>query len=157
MSTAAEPSAIARAIIDANLYLVLGTADASGQPWVSPVYYACADYAEFYWVSSPEARHSRNLAERPRLSLVIFDSHAPINTGQAVYLSAVAETLTGVGLDRGLDVFSRSSLARGGRAWTADDVGASARLRLYRALASEHWILDPDPDRLGDVRIRVTP
>src|SRR5690606_36135975 len=33
MPTADELGAIARAIIDANLYLVLGTADASGQPW----------------------------------------------------------------------------------------------------------------------------
>jgi hypothetical protein len=156
MRPSSDLTAIARSIIDANLYLVLGTADAAGQPWVSPVYYACADYTEFYWVSSPDARHSRNLAERPHLSLVIFDSQAPINTGQAVYLLAVAETLTGAGLDRGLDVYSRSSLAHGGRAWTADDVGATARLRLYRALASEHWILDPDPDRPGDARVRVT-
>ena len=29
---------IARAIIDGNRYMVLGTADQSGRPWVSPVY-----------------------------------------------------------------------------------------------------------------------
>jgi nitroimidazol reductase NimA-like FMN-containing flavoprotein (pyridoxamine 5'-phosphate oxidase superfamily) len=56
--------AVARAIIDANLYVVLGTADETGRPWVSPVYYASMNYLEFYWVSSPEARHSRNLATR---------------------------------------------------------------------------------------------
>ena len=32
--------AIAKAIIDSNLYLTLGTADEAGRPWVSPVYYA---------------------------------------------------------------------------------------------------------------------
>ena len=57
--------AIARTIIEANMYMVLGTADKTGRPWVSPVYYAFAGYNEFYWVSSPEARHSRNLATRP--------------------------------------------------------------------------------------------
>lgn len=38
---------LARTIIDSNMYMVLGTADESGQPWVSPVYYASAGYKEF--------------------------------------------------------------------------------------------------------------
>ena len=151
-----ELSAIARAIIDANLYGVLGTADTSGLPWVSPVYYAAAHYSEFFWVSSPHARHSLNLAARPQLSLVIFNSQAPIGTGQAVYVSAVAEALPEVDMERGLDIYSRSALAHGGRAFTPADVQAQASRRLYRAIASEHWILDPDPSRPGDNRIRVT-
>ena len=32
--------ATAKAIIDANLYRVIGTADQAGRPWASPVYYA---------------------------------------------------------------------------------------------------------------------
>ncbi|MGH2983761.1 MAG: pyridoxamine 5'-phosphate oxidase family protein [Solirubrobacterales bacterium] len=35
-----ELDAVARAIIDSNLYMTLGTADQSGRPWVSPVYFA---------------------------------------------------------------------------------------------------------------------
>jgi pyridoxamine 5'-phosphate oxidase-like protein len=35
-----DPAAIARAIIDSDLYMALGTSDAGGRPWVSPVYYA---------------------------------------------------------------------------------------------------------------------
>jgi len=91
--------AIARTIIEANMYMVLGTADKTGRPWVSPVYYASAGYNEFYWVSSPEARHSRNLATRPQVSIVIFDSQAPIGIGQGVYMSAVAEELTDIELE----------------------------------------------------------
>ena len=64
----------ARALIDANLYVTLGTADANGTPWVSPVYFATADYTEFYWTSANEAAHSRNIARRPQISMVIFDS-----------------------------------------------------------------------------------
>jgi hypothetical protein len=45
--------AIARAIIDSNLYMTLGNADGDGRPWVSPVYYEPAGYATFYWVFSP--------------------------------------------------------------------------------------------------------
>jgi hypothetical protein len=70
--------AIAKAIIDSNLYMTLGTADEDGCPRVSPVYYAPEGYAEFYWVSSPEATHSRNITVRPEVAIVVFDSRAPI-------------------------------------------------------------------------------
>jgi uncharacterized protein YhbP (UPF0306 family) len=135
--------AIARAIIEANMYMVLGTADKTGRPWVSPVYYASAGYNEFYWVSSPEARHSRNLATRPQVSIVIFDSQAPIGTGQGVYMSAMAEELKDIELERGIEIYSRTSLGHGGHEWKQDDVQLPALYRLYRATVSEHSILDP--------------
>ncbi len=140
--------AVVRRIIDANLYMVLATADAAGQPWASPVYFANAGYAEFFWVSSPDATHSRNIAVRPQIGIVVFDSQVPISTGQAVYMTAVAEQPTGAELERGIDVFSRRSLADGGVAWTPDDVQGAAGLRLYRAIASDHSILakDGQPD-----------
>ena len=134
---------LARNIIDSNMYMVLGTADESGQPWVTPVYYASAGYTEFYWVSSPEVRHSQNIAVRPQISIVIFDSRVPIGTGQGVYMSAIAEVLTGAELDRGIEIFSRSSLAHGGHEWKREDVGVSTLYRLYRATALEHWVRDP--------------
>ena len=45
--------AVARAILDANHYMTLGTADADGRPWVSPVFFAADGYRELYWISSP--------------------------------------------------------------------------------------------------------
>jgi Pyridoxamine 5'-phosphate oxidase len=135
--------ATARSIIDGNLYMTLGTADEAGRPWASPVYYASAGYTEFYWVSSPEATHSRNIAARPQISIVVFDSHAPVGTGQGVYMSAVAEELAGVDVENGIDVFSRGSVAHGAREWGLQDVQGPAPYRLYRATASAHSILDP--------------
>jgi hypothetical protein len=37
---------------------------------------------------------------------------------------------------RGIEVFSRRSVARGGREWTSADLQPDAGLRLYRATAS---------------------
>src|SRR5688500_19441716 len=85
---------LARTIIDSNMYMVLGTADAAGNPWVSPVYYASASYKEFYWVSSPDVRHSQNIAVHPQVSIVIFDSQAPIGKGQGMYLYAIDQMIT---------------------------------------------------------------
>jgi len=134
---------IARTIIDSTMYMVLGTADEYGQPWVSPVYYASARYREFYWVSSPEVRHSRNILLRPQISIVIFDSQVPIGTGQGVYMSATTELLSGADMERGIASFSETSLKHGGREWTQADVDPSSPYRLYRATALEHWVLDP--------------
>jgi len=138
---------IAKTIIDSNLYMTLGTADEAGRPWVSPVYYATAEYREFFWVSSPEATHSLNLAARPQLAIVIFDFRAPVGAGQAVYISAVAEELGGNDLKRGIDVYSRRSQAHGAGGWTLDDVTLPARHRLYRATASEHSVLGEKDQR----------
>jgi nitroimidazol reductase NimA-like FMN-containing flavoprotein (pyridoxamine 5'-phosphate oxidase superfamily) len=137
------------------MYMVLGTADASGGPWVSPVYFAPEAYTHFYWVSSPEARHSRNIATRPQVSIVVFDSRAAIGTGQGVYMAAVAGELTGAELERGIEIFSRTSLRHGGHEWKPEDVQAPALYRLYRATVQDHWILDTTnaPDHRISVNI----
>jgi Pyridoxamine 5'-phosphate oxidase len=61
-----QPADIARRLIRSNMYLTLGSADGAGSPWVSPVFYVAQGHAQFLWVSSPDARHSRNVAARPR-------------------------------------------------------------------------------------------
>jgi hypothetical protein len=66
-----------------------------------------------------------------------------------VYVTALAEQLTGDELERGIAVFSRRSQAQGAAVWTRDDVLPPARLRLYRAIASEQYVGE------HDVRTRV--
>jgi uncharacterized protein YhbP (UPF0306 family) len=148
MSDSQDSAATAKAIIDANLYMVLGTADEDGLPWVSPVYYAPADYREFYWVSRPEATHSRNLERRAEVSIVIFDSSVPIGTGQGVYMNAVAGRVEGDERTKAIAQFSRRSLEHGGAAWTREDVRPPAELRLYGATATAHYVLGPDDRRI---------
>ena len=64
-------------------------------------------------------------------------------------MAALAEEVSGAdGIERGMLVFSRRSLEHGGRAWNSDDVGAAARLRLYRVRASEQFVLSPEDERL---------
>jgi nitroimidazol reductase NimA-like FMN-containing flavoprotein (pyridoxamine 5'-phosphate oxidase superfamily) len=150
-----ELAATAREILDGTMYMVLGTADESGRPWVSPVYFAASEYSDFYWVSLPDAQHSRNLAGRPEVSIVVFDSGVPIGTGQGVYMSARAEELAGEELERGIEVFARRNEEHGGRPWSADDVTPPAPHRLYRASVDQHWMLDKEV-RPGDRRTTVT-
>jgi hypothetical protein len=142
-------SELARTVIDSNRYMALGTADASGHPWVTPVWFASEDHQHFHWVSSPESRHSRNLDARPEVAIAIFDSTVVPGTAKAVYMSGVAGELTGSQLEPGLEVFDRVSRKDLGREWGLDDVQEPSLFRLYRATVSEHFVLIPgrDPER----------
>ena len=146
VTTAQDLEAIARRVVDANIYMTLGTADEGGLPWVSPVWFAHAEYREFFWVSRPDARHSRNLAVRPQVALVIFDSHEP-GTWRSLYMSALAAEVADAAVDEGIEIFSRRSTKRGLPAWSREDVQPPARHRLYRAAAFEHFVLDPRDER----------
>jgi len=151
-----EFSDMARDIIESNRYMVLGTADEAGVPWVTPVWFAQSDYRRFIWVSSPDRRHSRNVKARPEVSIAIFNSQVAVGSGQAVYMSARAEELSGTELERDVAVFDAAGQAQGlPRRWALEDMVAPAPYRLYRATVSQHWVLDPDsgPDDRAEVAL----
>ena len=143
-----DPATVAREIIDANRYMTLATADGGGRPWATPVWYAHHGYTDLYWVSRPGARHSRNLAVRPEVGIVIFDSTVGAGDGQAVYVEALAEELDGAERDAGIAIFSRRSEAGGAAPWGVADVSGPATFRLYRARASAHFVLAESDERL---------
>jgi nitroimidazol reductase NimA-like FMN-containing flavoprotein (pyridoxamine 5'-phosphate oxidase superfamily) len=147
---------MAKGIIDSNRYMVLGTADDAGVPWVTPVWYAQADYRRFHWISGPDRRHSRNVAARPQVSIAIFDSRVAVGSAEAVYMAGVAEELSGQDLETGAELFASATRAQGlPREWTVEDIRAPAPYRLYRATVSQHWVLDPDssPDDRAEVTL----
>jgi pyridoxine/pyridoxamine 5'-phosphate oxidase len=152
MSEQKEPAALAREIVDRTLYMVLATADPSGQPWASPVYFAHRDHREFFWISQPDATHSVNLRDRREVGIVIFDSTQPINTGQGVYISGVARELPAHETAEGLEIFSRRSMEHGGEELTEEDVHPPARHRLFQATAEAAYVLDEHDHRV-EVRL----
>ena len=147
---------IARDLLDTTSYLVIATADAEGVPWASPVWFAHENYHELFWVSAPDARHSQNIAARPSIGMVVFDSTVAPGAGQAVYMTARAYELEdSAAIDHGLDVFSGASTRRVGTRWGRDQITGDARLRLYCATGIKHWILDPGSP--FDIRVSVNP
>ena len=91
-----QPDAIARAIIDAQQYMTIATADVDGTPLASPVWYAHDGYSRFLSASKPGSRHSKNISARPQVGIAIFDSSVAIGQGQGVYISATATESRGV-------------------------------------------------------------
>ena len=138
------------AIVEANAYMTLATADADGTPWATPVWFAHAGGAEFVWVSRPEARHSRNIAARPAIGIVIFDSTVRPLEGEAAYFDAVAAEVPADERGAALAAYSARSTASGLKPWTEADVTAPAEHRLYRARVIGASLLDG-----GDARTPV--
>ena len=138
----------ALAVVEANQYVTLATADADGRPWASPVWFAHENTRAVYWVSRPDARHSRNLAVRPELALVWFDTHAPPYSGGGVYADAVAGQVPAEQLEAAMAVFSARSTAAGAGTFGPADVSGVAPLRLYRATIGELSVLGDDDRRI---------
>jgi general stress protein 26 len=137
-----EPVALAKHLIDSNRYMILGTVDPDGRPRVSPLYFAPDGYSLVYWVSSLESHHSRNLADRPEVSMVIFDSAAEIGSGEAVYLIAHAEVVPDDDLETCLDTVTWTRFP-GLEQFTPSELRAPELFRLYRARITEHSIHIP--------------
>jgi len=148
MNEERDLASVAREIIDAALYMVIATSDPSGQPWASPVYFAPSGSRDFFWVSEPETTHSLNLRERREVGIVIFDSSAPIDSGQGVYILGVARELPAHETTDGVKIFSKRSRGHGGRRWRTDDVSPPARHRLYQATAEAIYVLDEHDHRV---------
>jgi len=125
-----------------NRFLVLGTVDDDGRPRVSPVYFTHADQRDFYWVSSPESHHSRNIAARPRISFVVFDSSVtPAEGPQAVYVDADAAEVPEADLpEHCARAWAHPRGNDGARPFAPEDLSGDAGLRLYLARATRHQV-----------------
>ena len=148
----------ARQVLGEVRYLVLGTTEPDGRSRVSPVYVTWDGAHDFYWVSSPEARHSRNVADRPAVSGVVFDSTLLPGETRAVYVTATASEVPLKDLPEQCDRAFRH-LSLGARAFEPAELSGEARLRLYHGVVERHEVhvrgSDPTYGRGVDSRMEV--
>ena len=114
--SAADLDAVARAVLAANRYMTLGTADEHGHPWVTPVWFAREGYRRallgLLAAGAPLAQPRGAAAdEHRRLRLA-----GPRRLRRGRLHAAVAQELTGAELERGMEVFAREGAAQGLRA-----------------------------------------
>ncbi len=130
----------------ASPYLTLATASADGTPWATPVWFA-PDGDGLLWVSRPSRRHSLNVAARPEVSFVVYDSTVPSDDARAVYGEGVAGLVPDDDVARAIGVFSAHAVAQGLPSWTPAAVTGDATLRLYRVRLTTLWVLDARENR----------
>jgi nitroimidazol reductase NimA-like FMN-containing flavoprotein (pyridoxamine 5'-phosphate oxidase superfamily) len=140
-------------------YLVLGTADGGGRPWVTPVFYAANGEHRILWVSAPDSRHSRNIAARPDVAITIFDTAAPIGGAEALYLEATAEPVAKDARAAALALLNTRLPTR--HQLGPEDLEPAGPLRAYQAAITRHFVLirggDTRFDNVTDARLEVTP
>ena len=93
MSVPASPRATALAYLRAHNVMTLATTGDEG-PWAAAVFYASADFT-LYFVSSPEARHSRNLAIHPRVAVTVQEDYREWTAIKGLQLEGAARVVTG--------------------------------------------------------------
>jgi uncharacterized protein YhbP (UPF0306 family) len=146
-------------LLGQHRYLVLGTADAEGRPWVTPVFYAADGEHRVLWVSSADSRHSRNISARPAVAITIFDSHAPVGKAEAIYLEATAEPVGNDDVDAAVERLNARLPAS--HRLGPEDIAPAGLLQVYQATITQHFVLIRGGDaRFGhdvDTRLAVTP
>ena len=115
----------------------LATVTSDGRPWNSPLFVAFDSDFRFYWSSHRDAVHSTNIAARPDVFLVIFDSTQPDESGAAVYVRATArELLDGPAIQVGLEYLAKRKNER--KKASADFMEPHPR-RVYEAVPEMIW------------------
>jgi uncharacterized protein YhbP (UPF0306 family) len=151
-----DRSAVDR-VLAANRYLVLGTADEDGQPWVTPVFLAPLAPSRLCWVSPPDSRHSRNIAHRSAVAITVFDSTVEVGRAEAVYFDADVAQATPDKMDAALQSLN-SRLPQGKRLSRAD-LQPHGPLVTYRADLRHHYVLvrggNPELGNAVDMTVEV--
>lgn len=83
----------AREILEQIRYINIATVNEDGSPWNTAVSASHDAHLNFYWGSSPDSVHSRNIRRDGRVFVTIYDSTAPEGTGEGLYLRGRAEEL----------------------------------------------------------------
>jgi len=144
-------------LLESQRYLVLATADPTGSPWATPVFFVPDGTDRLLWVSSPDSRHSRNLSLRSEVAITVFDSHAEIGKAEALYLEATAGLVDDLAQPAALERLNAGLPPH--QQLDIKEVGPTGLLRLYHALVRQHHVLirggDPRFDNPVDTRLAV--
>ena len=125
---------MAQRVIETNRFMTIGTLDPDGTPRLSPVRFVADGMRDLYWASAHRAQHSRNLALRPAIQVVIYNSAAENDRGEGVYLDAKASEVPADSIESTL---ARLSARRGtGQGPAPTDFRGQSPMRLYHAEVS---------------------
>jgi uncharacterized protein YhbP (UPF0306 family) len=67
-------STVAQSLLRASKLCAIATVNADGSAHINTAYFAYGDDFAIVWCSAPQARHSRNIRERRRVAIAVFDS-----------------------------------------------------------------------------------
>ncbi len=93
MNTHGSVRVTARDYLRAHNVMTLATSDDAG-PWTAAVFYANVDFT-LYFVSSPDARHSRNLVVNPRVAVAVHEDYRAWTAIKGLQIEGTACAIAG--------------------------------------------------------------
>jgi hypothetical protein len=126
-------------VLAQNRYCVLGTADQAGTPWATPVFFAPLDPDQVCWVSSPDSRHSRNIAGRSAIAITVFDSGVPVGQAEAAYFDAEAALAQPDDIEVALDALN--ALLPSDKQLSVSDLLPAGLMAVYQASFRRRYVL----------------
>jgi nitroimidazol reductase NimA-like FMN-containing flavoprotein (pyridoxamine 5'-phosphate oxidase superfamily) len=122
-------------LIQNGNHMTMATADAAGNPWVTPVFYSSDPQHNLYWVSSRSARHSSNLRTRSEVGIAIFVTKDYVD---GIYIEADARELSSEHeIEEGIDVVRARAMPERFTIRSAADVAGESARRIYKAVPKQ--------------------
>ncbi len=97
----------AKRIIKENIFMTLSTCSLRSKPWASTVNYVTDSNYNFYFISSKNSLHIRNILENPNVAFAIYDSRARGDDIDGVQAEARAQIVIGSGLLPAIKLISK--------------------------------------------------
>lgn len=111
-------------------------------PWAAAVFYVNDGYT-LYFLSEPDSRHCRNLAENPRIAVTIQEDYSDWLEIKGVQLEGVVSETSGVEEDRARKLYGRKFPVVGLLAQApAAIVKALAKVRWYKIVPQRIYFID---------------
>jgi general stress protein 26 len=122
----------------------MATVNEDGTPHNTPFHYIIDDaFTHIYLVSSPDARHSRNLLRNGQAFIVIYDSNIP----EGLYMEAEnATTLDGDRLLEGMAVWNARRAQEGNEPLEPSFIAKGSPQCMYRLDIVRFWVNEVERD-----------
>lgn len=131
----------AKQLVKNNEIMIIATADGTGKPWISPVFFNFDDAYNLYWVSYKEAEHSKNIRTRPEVAITIVGSSSNDSfIDDAVYIDAEARELSDKkDILPAIQVMMKRQQIEKFMIHGINDVTGNAAWRIYKAVPRAAW------------------
>ncbi len=126
----------ARHIIDNNNYIALATSDKKMNPWVAAVFFVHDQDYNFYFLSSIDSRHGKNIMGNASVAGVIFNSTSPIGSSDSVQICGNASLVEKKDIMRAIEIYAKrlfpSSTIPSIKRYRAEDYLEPSEFRFFR-------------------------
>jgi uncharacterized protein YhbP (UPF0306 family) len=134
----------ARRIMQSNNYMVIATVNNNGNPWAATVLYVYDKDYSFYFLSSVDSRHAKNITEDPNVSFVIFDSDQAVGESEGIQAEGLASLVGKKSLEKVIKLYSNkvfpNSKLSPEKRYDPTNYGEASEFRFFKIKVSSVFI-----------------